>query len=106
LFFLETTAMTKDSLQQTFLAAAIATSLCSLSPAASAGGILMYEVGTADVGLAAAGYAARAQDTSTVLTNPAGMTRPPPRWAIRAAATRSAGFRAAVRSTRTACRRI
>lgn len=36
---------------------------------------MLYEVGTADVGLASAGYAARAQDASTVFTNPAGMTR-------------------------------
>ncbi len=42
---------------------------------ASAGGLLLYEVGTADVGLASAGYTARAQDASTVFTNPAGMTR-------------------------------
>jgi len=42
---------------------------------AAAGGISLYEVGTADVGLASAGYSARAQDASTVLTNPAGMTR-------------------------------
>jgi long-chain fatty acid transport protein len=42
---------------------------------AGAGGISLYEVGTADVGLAAAGYSARAQDASTVFTNPAGMTR-------------------------------
>lgn len=42
---------------------------------AQAGGISLYEVGTADVGLAAAGYSARAQDASTVFTNPAGMTR-------------------------------
>src|SRR3954471_23844345 len=42
---------------------------------ASAGGISLYEVGTSDVGLASAGYGARAQDASTVLTNPAGMTR-------------------------------
>jgi len=49
----------------------------SLIPAApaSAGGLLLYEVGTADVGLASAGYTARAQDASTVFTNPAGMTR-------------------------------
>ena len=40
-----------------------------------AGGLLLYEVGTADVGLASAGWGARAQDASTVLTNPAGMTR-------------------------------
>jgi long-chain fatty acid transport protein len=42
---------------------------------AAAGGISLYEVGTADVGLASAGYGARAQDASTVLTNPAGLTR-------------------------------
>jgi long-chain fatty acid transport protein len=44
---------------------------------AVAGGISLYEVGTADVGLASAGYGARAQDASTVLTNPAGLTRLP-----------------------------
>jgi len=42
---------------------------------AHAGGLIAYEVGTADVGLASAGYNARAQDASTVFTNPAGMTR-------------------------------
>ena len=42
---------------------------------ALAGGLYLYEIGTPDVGLAAAGYAARAQDPSTVFTNPAGMTR-------------------------------
>ncbi len=42
---------------------------------AAAGGLLLYEFGTAEVGLAAAGYAARAQDASTAFTNPAGMTR-------------------------------
>ena len=40
-----------------------------------AGGISLYEMGSPDVGLAAAGYAARAQDASTVFTNPAGMSR-------------------------------
>jgi long-chain fatty acid transport protein len=39
-----------------------------------AGGFFLYEVGTPDMGLASAGYAARAQDASTVFTNPAGMT--------------------------------
>ena len=33
------------------------------------------EFGSPDVGLAAAGYAARAQDAATVFTNPAGMSR-------------------------------
>ena len=41
----------------------------------AAGGLLTYEFGTAEVGLASAGYGARAQDASTVFTNPAGMTR-------------------------------
>lgn len=45
------------------------------SNSAIAGGISLYEVGTPDVGLAAAGYSARAQDAATVLTNPAGMVR-------------------------------
>jgi long-chain fatty acid transport protein len=52
-----------------------ATSLSALSSSTMAGGLGAYEVGTADVGLASAGYTARAQDPSTVLTNPAGMTR-------------------------------
>jgi len=40
-----------------------------------AGGLMLYEIGTPDSGLAAAGWAARAQDPATVATNPAGMTR-------------------------------
>ena len=56
------------------VAAALATGLCGAGPAA-AGGLLLYEFGTAEPGLAAAGYAARAQDASTAFTNPAGMTR-------------------------------
>ncbi|HEY7746085.1 MAG TPA: outer membrane protein transport protein [Desulfuromonadales bacterium] len=46
-----------------------------LANGARAGGLYLYEVGSPDVGLAAAGYAARAQDASTAFTNPAGMTR-------------------------------
>ncbi len=42
---------------------------------AQAGGLYLYEIGSPDVGLAAAGYAARAQDASMAFTNPAGMTR-------------------------------
>ena len=42
---------------------------------AMAGGLIAYEIGTADVGLASAGFNVRAQDASTVFTNPAGMTR-------------------------------
>jgi len=40
-----------------------------------AAGFFLSEIGTSDVGLASAGYASRAQDASTVFTNPAGMTR-------------------------------
>ncbi|MEN6319875.1 MAG: OmpP1/FadL family transporter [Syntrophaceae bacterium] len=40
-----------------------------------AGGIMLYQFGSPDVGYASAGYAARAQDASTVFTNPAGMSR-------------------------------
>jgi long-chain fatty acid transport protein len=50
-----------------FLGALIASS-------AHAGGLYLYELGTPDVGTAAAGWAARAQDAATVFTNPAGMT--------------------------------
>lgn len=53
---------------------AVSVSIFLVAPAL-AGGLYLYEVGTPDVGLAAAGYAARAQDASTVFTNPAGMTR-------------------------------
>ncbi|MGA8050135.1 MAG: outer membrane protein transport protein [Burkholderiales bacterium] len=42
---------------------------------ALAGGLFLYETGTAEIGLGSAGYGARAQDASTVLSNPAGMTR-------------------------------
>jgi long-chain fatty acid transport protein len=38
-------------------------------------GLMLYEQGTPDVGLASAGQGARAQDASAVLTNPAGMTQ-------------------------------
>jgi long-chain fatty acid transport protein len=61
------------------LRAAVTTAILAMAavnPApATAGGLLLYEFGTAEPGLAAAGYAARAQDASTAFTNPAGMTR-------------------------------
>ncbi len=41
---------------------------------AYASGAILYELGTPDVGLASAGYAARAQDASTLFKNPAGMS--------------------------------
>jgi long-chain fatty acid transport protein len=43
--------------------------------ASPAGGLYMYEIGTSDLGFAAAGTAARAEDASTLFANPAGMTR-------------------------------
>jgi len=42
---------------------------------AHGGGLFLYEVGSPDVGYAAAGNAARAEEPSTLLFNPAGMTR-------------------------------
>lgn len=41
---------------------------------AQAGGLSLYEIATSDVGLASAGWAARAQDPATLLKNPAGMS--------------------------------
>ena len=52
-----------------------AATLALTATSAWAGGLGLYEVGTPDMGYAAAGYAARADDPGTVLTNPAGMTR-------------------------------
>lgn len=48
-----------------------------LSPATQASALYFYEIGTEDTALAGAGQAARAQDASTIVTNPAGMTRLP-----------------------------
>ncbi len=50
----------------------IAVLYSSLSHASA---LYFYEVGTEDTALAGAGQAARAQDASTIVTNPAGMTR-------------------------------
>ena len=61
------------ALRATAVAAMFAAMLVPRS--AAAGGLLVYEIGTTDVGLASAGYNVRAQDASTVFTNPAGMTR-------------------------------
>src|SRR3974390_825404 len=49
----------------------------SVADLAEAGGIELYEIATPDVGLASAGYSARAQDASTVFKNPAGMSELP-----------------------------
>lgn len=43
--------------------------------AQAGGGLSLYEIATSDVGLASAGWAARAQDPATLLKNPAGMSR-------------------------------
>lgn len=48
-----------------------------LSQASHASALYFYEIGTEDTALAGAGQAARAQDASTIVTNPAGMTRLP-----------------------------
>ena len=40
-----------------------------------AAGLYLYELGNPEVGLAGAGWAARAQDAATAFTNPAGMVR-------------------------------
>ncbi|HFT0374104.1 TPA: OmpP1/FadL family transporter [Enterobacter mori] len=45
--------------------------------ATHASGLYFYEIATEDAALAGAGQAARAQDASTIVTNPAGMTRLP-----------------------------
>ncbi len=66
--------LTRKSHLLGFGAIALAFLVLTLPRAAFAGGFFLYELGTPDVGLASAGYAARAQDASTVFTNPAGMT--------------------------------
>ena len=45
------------------------------SSATHGAGLWLYEQGTPDVGTAAAGMAARADDAATAFANPAGMTR-------------------------------
>jgi long-chain fatty acid transport protein len=50
-------------------------SLATVAPrSAEAGGIELYEIASPDIGLASAGYSARAQDASTLFKNPAGMS--------------------------------
>ncbi|EAX5650151.1 fatty acid transporter [Salmonella enterica] len=48
-----------------------------ISQSSHASALYFYEIGTEDTALAGAGQAARAQDASTIVTNPAGMTRLP-----------------------------
>ncbi len=71
---MNTMRIMKRANHATLAGAALFVGALSATPAI-AGGLILYEVGTEDVGLAAAGYAARAQDATTVFTNPAGMTR-------------------------------
>jgi len=52
-------------------------SFALFSTSAQAAGLYLYEIATEDTGLAGAGQAARAQDASTLVSNPAGMTRLP-----------------------------
>lgn len=50
-------------------------SLLGMPCSVQAAGLYLYELGMPEVGLAGAGWAARAQDAATVFTNPAGMVR-------------------------------
>jgi long-chain fatty acid transport protein len=63
----------KQTPKLTLIGAALACS-AALAPTAYAGGIQLYEFGTPDVGLASAGWAARAQDAGTLFRNPAGLS--------------------------------
>lgn len=56
-------------------AAAAFAILCGAHSNLHGGGITLYEVSTTGVRLASAGWASRANDPSTVFTNPAGMSR-------------------------------
>lgn len=63
--------MLKKAITKSLLAA------CSLCPVFSinGGGATLYEISSANTRLASAGWSARADDPSTLFTNPAGMTR-------------------------------
>jgi long-chain fatty acid transport protein len=52
----------------------VTVALILMQTAAYGGGIMLYETDAGNVGLAAAGQAARAQDATTAYNNPAGMT--------------------------------
>ena len=67
-------SLCKTTMKQWVFGIALVASGTAPGPA-MAGGVISYEIGSADTGLASAGYNARAQDASTVFTNPAGMTR-------------------------------
>jgi long-chain fatty acid transport protein len=57
-----------------WILAAVIFVLAGLTAPVGAGGLFMTEIGTSDVGLAGAGWAARAQDPATLFRNPAGMS--------------------------------
>ena len=62
-------------LRKLTLAMATIVMILALTEASEAGGLFLTEFGTEDVALAGAGWAARAQDASTLFKNPAGMSR-------------------------------
>ena len=62
-------------LRKLTLAMATVVVILALTEASEAGGLFLTEFGTEDVALAGAGWAARAQDASTLFKNPAGMSR-------------------------------
>jgi long-chain fatty acid transport protein len=61
-------------LRKLTLAMATVVLILALAEASEAGGLFLTEIGTEDVALAGAGWAARAQDASTLFKNPAGMS--------------------------------
>lgn len=56
------------------LTAAAIVCCASVTQNAQGGGIELYEIASPDIGLASAGYSARAEDASTLFKNPAGMS--------------------------------
>lgn len=62
-------------LQKLTLGIATVVIVLALTQVSEAGGLFLSEFGTEDVALAGAGWAARAQDASTLFKNPAGMSR-------------------------------
>jgi long-chain fatty acid transport protein len=61
-------------LRKLMLAMAVVVVILALTDTSEAGGLFLTEFGTEDVALAGAGWAARAQDASTLFKNPAGMS--------------------------------
>lgn len=72
-----TSKIPTDIMKRTTLLTLIGLALAGVAfvtTSALAGGIDLYEISTPDVGLASAGYAAGAQDATTLFKNPAGMS--------------------------------